>query len=778
MAEEQFKLRTVLHGHSMDVKAVFPCSEPAGALLTASRDLTARLWYQQEDHSYTVRKAYRGHTKYVSCCVFVEPSEDFPSGLIYTGCQDGAIRTFLPDVEEPLHLLEGHAENVTAIHVGRFGAMISGSWDATAKVWVGRKVSMTLKGHTLAVWAVTILPEVGIMVTGSADKTIKLWKAGTCTHTLEGHTDAVRALAVVDARTFLSASNDAHVRRWSAGGECLGTYPGHTNYIYSLALLGEGGDSWVTGGEDRSVRVWKGGEVVQTLYLPCISVWSVCALPNGDIAAATNDGAVRIFTRDQARVAAPEVLAAYEEELSKMEVAAQQELGGIKVTDLPGPEALYEPGRRDGQQMMVRQGTTVTVHSWNMAEQRWDKIGDVVGAAGGSEATSGKKLHKGKEYDYVFDIEIDSPKMTLKLPYNCSDDPYMAAQQFLHTHDLPQNYLDEVAGHISKNTDNKPLGTGCFGNTDPLTGGNSYAGGGVSTGGGGASTGGGGEGANPWMSGAYVSGSGGAVTGVGGRADPVPDPWMQGAYRTEEGAMDTGETAKTNSYFPMADYLTFAQGIKPEPLVKKLREFNQQVAEEARVGEEVLAMLPALAGAPPAEPAPLVHALAALLSWEGAFVFPALDLCRAALLNPAAQELLLETDILNKVFSTCLSMIDREAPAAAQMLALRTLANMFATVKVLLLLYSTPPPLLICSSFPSALLSSTPGGAAAPHLQGLCAHQDLREALPDHRGQQAGADRGGHPRPQLLCLHPQEDGRRVAGAAPLHPRHQLLHLHH
>ena len=65
------------------------------------------------------------------------------------------------------------------------------------------------------------------------------------------------------------------------------------------------------------------------------------------------------------------MLAAYEEELSKMEVAAQQELGGIKVTDLPGPEALYEPGRRDGQQLMVRQGTTVSVHSWNMAEQRW-----------------------------------------------------------------------------------------------------------------------------------------------------------------------------------------------------------------------------------------------------------------------------------------------------------------------------------------------------------------------------------------------------------------------
>ena len=29
-----------------------------------------------------------------------------------------------------------------------------------------------------------------------------------------------------------------------------------------------------------------------------------------------------------------------------------------------------------------------------MSEQKWNKIGDVVGAAGGSEATSGKKLYQ------------------------------------------------------------------------------------------------------------------------------------------------------------------------------------------------------------------------------------------------------------------------------------------------------------------------------------------------------------------------------------------------
>jgi hypothetical protein len=34
---------------------------------------------------------------------------------------------------------------------------------------------------------------------------------------------------------------------------------------------------------------------------------------------------------------------------------------------------------------MVREGEKVSIHSWSMAEQKWTKIGDVVGAAGGSE---------------------------------------------------------------------------------------------------------------------------------------------------------------------------------------------------------------------------------------------------------------------------------------------------------------------------------------------------------------------------------------------------------
>lgn len=59
---------------------------------------------------------------------------------------------------------------------------------------------------------------------------------------------------------------------------------------------------------------------------------------------------------------------------------------------MPGREALYEPGRSDGQTKMVREGSGVTCYSWSAAEGEWTKIGDVMGA----QAAPGKTLFNGK----------------------------------------------------------------------------------------------------------------------------------------------------------------------------------------------------------------------------------------------------------------------------------------------------------------------------------------------------------------------------------------------
>jgi phospholipase A-2-activating protein len=53
---------------------------------------------------------------------------------------------------------------------------------------------------------------------------------------------------------------------------------------------------------------------------------------------------------------------------------------------------------------------------WNQADSTWVKVGEVVDAIGQGR----KQLYNGKEYDYVFDVDIEDGKPPLKLPYNLS----------------------------------------------------------------------------------------------------------------------------------------------------------------------------------------------------------------------------------------------------------------------------------------------------------------------------------------------------------------------
>ena len=115
----------------------------------------------------------------------------------------------------------------------------------------------------------------------------------------------------------------------------------------------------------------------------------------------------------------------------------------------------------------------------------WQKIGDVVDAVGSGR----KQLYEGKEYDYVFDVDIQDGVPPLKLPYNAngeysrcsakcflsnshsspSENPYTAAQRFLASHDLPMSYLDQVVQFIEKNTGGVNL-TSRTEYADPFTG--------------------------------------------------------------------------------------------------------------------------------------------------------------------------------------------------------------------------------------------------------------------------------------------------------------------
>jgi phospholipase A-2-activating protein len=78
---------------------------------------------------------------------------------------------------------------------------------------------------------------------------------------------------------------------------------GHTSFVYSLATLATASEL-VSSGEDRSVRVWQGDALIQTLTIPAISIWSVGTLQDGG----SSDHQVRVFTRQKERIADQEEL--------------------------------------------------------------------------------------------------------------------------------------------------------------------------------------------------------------------------------------------------------------------------------------------------------------------------------------------------------------------------------------------------------------------------------------------------------------------------------------
>ncbi|XP_038625720.1 phospholipase A-2-activating protein isoform X2 [Tachyglossus aculeatus] len=535
-----------------------------------------------------------------------------------------------------------YTEEVCSLSSGKFGTLLSGSWDTTAKVWLNDKCMMTLQGHTAAVWAVKILPEQGLMLTGSADKTIKLWKAGRCERTFSGHEDCVRGLAILNETEFLSCANDASIRKWHINGECLEVYYGHTNYIYSISVFPNCED-FVSTAEDRSLRIWKQGECAQTIRLPCQSIWCCCVLDNGDIVVGASDGIIRVFTASLDRTASVAELQAFDSELSQATIDPKTgDLGDIDAEQLPGKEHLSEPGTREGQTRLIKEGGQIEAYQWSVGEGRWLKIGDVVGSSGGSQQPSGKVFFEGKEFDYVFSIDVNESGPSYKLPYNACDDPWLTAYNFLQKNDLNPMFLDQVAKFIIDNTKGQTLGLANSTVSDPFTGAGRYV---------------------PGM----TAGNGTSSVGV--------DPFTGNAsYRSA--------TFKTvNIYFPKKEAVTFDQA-NPAQILGKLKELNRTAAAEHRLTENDLIILEKmllLSCASSAEkPTPQqIQILWKAINWPEDIVFPALDILRLSIKNPSVNESFCSEKEGEQFSIHLLKFLNPKGKPANQLLALRTLCNCF-----------------------------------------------------------------------------------------------------
>ena len=416
----------------------------------------------------------------------------------------------------------------------------------------------------------------------------------------------------------------------------LGELRGHENFIYSLAVLPSG--ELVSAGEDRSVRIWNKGQCVQVITHPAISVWAVAACAEtGDIVTGASDKKVRVFTRSADRHASPDAIQAFDDSV-KASAIPQQALGDINKTDLPGPEFLTQKsGTKEGQVQMIKERNgSVLAYQWSTAANQWVSIGQVVDAAGSGVKTT----YQGKEYDYVFDVDIEDGKPALKLPFNTTQNPFEVAQKFIADNELPMTYVDQVANFIITNSQGATLGQ-----TDQTGG------------------------SDPWGTGSRYR-PGDADTGTASAPPQVSRPKM----------------------LPQTQYLSIATG-NLELIRKKAEEFNQKLLAEGRKDislnphdSEVLAVTvkqleiatKKADGSSPVSAEGVKIIIGMATKWPPAQRLPGLDLLR--LLTAASEKAIESTSAGGETLVDILAASDSisaDAPLNNVMMAVRALSNLF-----------------------------------------------------------------------------------------------------
>ncbi|CAA0807585.1 transducin family protein / WD-40 repeat family protein [Striga hermonthica] len=462
---KEYQLRCQLRGHEQDARGICICGN--AGIATSSRDKTVRFWTLDEPQKrdYSLSKILLGHTSFVGPLAWVPPNEEFPGGGIVSGGIDTLVIVWNLATGEKVKTLKGHKLQVTGVVLDG-SDIVSVSVDCTLRRWREGQLVDAWEGHKAAIQAIVKLPT-GELVTGSStDMTLKLWKGKSCMHTFLGHTDTVRGIAAVPDLGILSASHDGSIRLWAVSGELLMEMVGHTSIVYSVDAHISG--LIVSGSEDCSAKIWKDGVCIQSIEHPGC-VWDTKFLENGDIVTACSDGVVRIWTLNHEKIADDVELNSFFTQLSQYKISRKR-VGGMKLEDLPGLDALKTPGSSDGQTKIVREGDNGVAYSWNMREQKWDKIGEVVD---GPDDNMSRPLLDGIQYDYVFDVDIGDGEPVRKLPYNRSENPYDVADKWLLNQNLPLSYRQQIVEFIMQNTGQKDFTPDPM-FRDPYTGASAY----------------------------------------------------------------------------------------------------------------------------------------------------------------------------------------------------------------------------------------------------------------------------------------------------------------
>jgi WD40 repeat protein/transcriptional regulator with XRE-family HTH domain len=267
-------------------------------LATNGGDGTATIWNAETGEA---RLIVTGHDAEVMNMAFSPDGKRFATASL-----DATAIVWDSITGKKLLTLSGHEAGVRDIAFSLDGSLIAtGGFDKTARIWDAttgvelRKIT----GHEGIVPGVAFSPDGARLATASTDGTARIWevKTGNLIFTLVGHASGVVDIAFSpDGKKMATASGDATAKIWDATtGKELLTLTGHSAELRSVAFSPDG-NLLATGSTDNAAKIWdvETGQELLTLPGSQGGVYGVAFSPldGSQLAVASNDGVVRIFT--------------------------------------------------------------------------------------------------------------------------------------------------------------------------------------------------------------------------------------------------------------------------------------------------------------------------------------------------------------------------------------------------------------------------------------------------------------------------------------------------
>ncbi len=294
----------ILRGHTQMVKGL--SFRPDGQrLATSGKDKTIRLWNLQGQQL----AVFTGHQDDVWGVAFS------PDGrMLASASDDGTFRLWNLQGKQlrQFKAQQGDLHNIKFSPDGQ--RLATTGEDGRVRLWTLGGMSLAiLQGHRGRVWNVVFSPDGQQLASAAADGTVRLWNLqGQPLVVWRGHQGPVRTVSFSpDGQHLVSSGDDSTVRLWSLQGQSPVILSGHQGPVRAIAFnptfnppaspASSPASSpklpqLATGGEDATIRLWRGaGPGLATLRSDRSAIRAIAFSPNGQQLASAQGQTVRLW---------------------------------------------------------------------------------------------------------------------------------------------------------------------------------------------------------------------------------------------------------------------------------------------------------------------------------------------------------------------------------------------------------------------------------------------------------------------------------------------------